>query len=436
MRAVQFLLQHARRAWTWISADIHRESVRYWVTAAVVLVASIWAGPYINASLNLDPLRLAIFQRLTEMVGGHYLQPKFSQLVLIRDDDFWDGPLEHRLPTNRRYLADVLYALDQEGASLIALDFDMRLPHEDMKGTPGDYGELDKDYRAETETLIKAIDKVAEHRKLILSKTLIGTSGSYRLAPDVFQPYGICTKRRSDGTWENPGTKEYPIAPAAARNIFCGYIALPSDVLRLPLMVDLRNGGKIDSFSLAAARAWSPPVANDIAAGEYYGSFIPPATLDKFAKPVSTHAVLAHDSAASDAVNGKLVMVGSGYHRSAYDDVDGGFVDAHRTSVGAISGTELHDNFVEAVLSGRVSAAMSPDILDTMEIVFGILAALIFAFFKRVSVKFAVLGGLFVFLLLMQLIMLTIFYTYFEALVPLVGLAVHSIAARVLETKE
>jgi hypothetical protein len=270
----------------------------------------------------------------------------------------------------------------------------------------------------------------------VLTKTLIGTTGAYRLAPDVFQPYGICTRRRPDGTWENPGTKEFSLTPQAAHNIFCGYIALPFDVLRLPLMVDLAKGDKLDSFALAAVRAWSPIVASDIASGNYYGSFIPPATLDRFAKPVSTHAVLAHDSAASDAVNGKLVIVGGGYHRSAYGDVDGGFVDAHNSSIGPVSGTELHDNYVEAVLSGRYSAAMSPHILDAMEIIFGIIAALIFAFFKRVSVKFAVLGGLFVFLLLMQLVMLAIFYTYFEALVPLVGLAVHSIAARVLETKE
>jgi CHASE2 domain-containing sensor protein len=432
--AVLLLLQRARRAWEWVSADVRRESVRYWLTAVVVLCASVWASPYINASLNLDPLRLGIFQRLTELLGGHYLQPKFSQLVLIGDDDFWDGDLAHRLPTNRAWLATLLDKLDKDGATVIALDFDMRLPHENMAGRPGDYHELDKDYRDETEALIKEIDKVARGHKIVLTKTLIGVPGNYHLAPDVFQPYGICTERKADGSWENPGTKDFFIDQNnTAKNIFCGHIALPYDVLRLPLMVDLTNAGKLDSFALAVARAWSPKVAADIASGDYYGSFMPPETVNEFAPPVSTHDIMADAPKAVAAVAGKIVIVGAGYHRSAFGDVDGGRADSHRTPVGPIVGAELHDNFVEAVLSGRVSSALSPRILDMLEIVFGILAALVFAFFKRVSVKLAVLGGLFVFLLLMQFIMMAVFYTYFEALVPLVGLAVHSIVARVLE---
>ncbi len=434
--AVLLLQQHIRRAWEWVTADVRRERVRYWITAAVVLCVSFWASPYINASLNLEPLRLTIFQRLTEMLGGHYLQPKFSQLVLIRDYDFWDGDLAHRLPTKRDWLATVLSKLDKDGATVIALDFDMRLPHETMPGTPGDYKELDKDYRGETETLIKAIDDIAKRRKIVLTRTLIGKPGSYRLAPDVFQPYGICTKRNPDGTWQNPGTTKFPIDKntAAPRNIFCGHIALPYDVLRLPLMVDLGTDDKLDSFALAAARAWSAPIAADIASGDYYGSFIPPETIKQFAPPVSTREILDDVPKAVAAVAGRIVIVGAGYHRSAVDDVDGGFADSHRTPVGPIVGAELHDNFVEAVLSGRVSSALSPRILDILEILFAILAAAVFGIFKRVSVKLAALGGLFVFLLLMQFVMLAVFYTYFEALVPLVGLAVHSIAARMLES--
>ena len=65
-------------------------------------------------------------------MGVHHARSSqpMSTLVLIGDDEFWLGELSGRRPVKRSYLAIIVRALDSESvnASVIALDFDLRLP--------------------------------------------------------------------------------------------------------------------------------------------------------------------------------------------------------------------------------------------------------------------------------------------------------------------
>ena len=94
----------------------------------------------------------------------------------------------------------------------------------------------------------------------------------------------------------------------------------------------------------------------------------------------------------------------------------------------------MHDNFVEAILSGRVSAAIPEWILLILEVLFGLGAALLLQRFAP-WLQILTFFGLFCLLIIVQWIMLGLFYTYFDALVPLVGLALHAIGERLLERK-
>src|SRR5205085_111992 len=185
-----------RDAWALIGKLLRTRSTGYWLTALGLLVALIVAQPYIDtySTLNLSSERNWLFQRLTQSVTNP-TDSSNVRLVIIRDDEYWDGALHHRVPTDRKYLAGILYALDKAEASVIALDFDLRLPHAGEPARLRDYAQVDPyaPYREETDELVKAIDDVARRRKIILAKALDGPAdGPFTLGGDIYQPYGIC----------------------------------------------------------------------------------------------------------------------------------------------------------------------------------------------------------------------------------------------------
>jgi asparagine N-glycosylation enzyme membrane subunit Stt3 len=100
-----------------------------------------------------------------------------------------------------------------------------------------------------------------------------------------------------------------------------------------------------------------------------------------------------------------------------------------------MSGALVHDNYVEAILKGRTFRAIPDWVLLTLEVLFGIGAAVLFAAYSQLWVKVAAFFGLLALLIVVQWLMLGLFGTIFEAIVPLVGLAVHSIIDRLIEEK-
>src|SRR5580698_4537140 len=160
----------------WIGRRIPRRGLGYWLTAAVILAVTIWATPFIDAHLSLQSERDWLYQRLIQSPTNPN-RPGAARLVLIKDDAFW-GVMQHRLPTNRSYLARIVEALDQDEASVIALDFDLRSPVQPAR--PGDTPRIDASdvYRPETEDLIHAIDKVARNRPIVLAKTIAGADNA------------------------------------------------------------------------------------------------------------------------------------------------------------------------------------------------------------------------------------------------------------------
>src|SRR5579871_1735975 len=113
-------------------ARLPKRRVGYWLSAALVFALTIWATPVIDQRLDLEAERNWVFQHLTHSATNP-TQPGNVRLVIIRDDAFWKAPLNHRTPTNRHYLAGLMRALKTAGASVIALDFDLRSPLPDPK---------------------------------------------------------------------------------------------------------------------------------------------------------------------------------------------------------------------------------------------------------------------------------------------------------------
>src|SRR5579871_566797 len=125
-----------------------RQRLRYWLTSLVILAATLALKPYLNDWSALQGMRNALFRLLVQSPTNP-AQPRAVKLVAIGDDEFWNGPLAHRMPTDRTYLAQLIYAADHAEAGVIALDFDLRLSHPGKAVWPGRYSAIDEPYRKE-----------------------------------------------------------------------------------------------------------------------------------------------------------------------------------------------------------------------------------------------------------------------------------------------
>ncbi len=202
-------VRHA--AWTLL----RRRSPGYWFTAAFILVLSIWVTPYVDDYFRVVDLRYWLFQHLNQSATNPAL-PRLVKLVMIRDDEFFGSELAHRTPTNRAYLAKVVKALDRADASVIAVDIDLRLPDQDIVAQPGDYARIEDAYRAETETLITAIDEVARNRPVVMTRNVVWGETAIAWEPTRWSPTGyVCVRApTADGTIPAPTDFRLPATQA------------------------------------------------------------------------------------------------------------------------------------------------------------------------------------------------------------------------------
>ncbi|HUO92545.1 MAG TPA: CHASE2 domain-containing protein [Rhizomicrobium sp.] len=411
-----------------------RHDVGYWITAAVILAVSTWLGPSIEGIFNFNGVRNWLFQHLAQSVTNPDVA-RSVKLVFINDDEFWFGSLHHRTPTDRVYLSKVVSALDQAGARIIALDFDLRVPDPDANVTPGDYQDIDpyKPYRDETDQLVRVIDNVAKRRKIVLVKTFgYGDDGGYRFEGDAFQAYGICNGLNRDGSWKNPGTKEFPLTPQAQKNIFCGYIALMSDKRLVPPPIKISGEkGKLDSFPFAIVRANDPAHPPSLQNRDYYSTYITDKVADNPNVTLSAGDLIRDPRTASKVVKGAPVIIGAGWHLHSYGR--GLLVDIHDTPIGAINGSLIHENMAEALMSNRIYPALPAPYLGGLEIAAGMLAALVFAGIVALWARILAVIVAILVLFGVQWLTLQLFGTFLDAFVPVFALGLHAIAGVVSE---
>lgn len=419
---------------------------RYWIGAALIVVVSIPATPFVDEALHLSQYRDWLFQKLSQL-GPRPAAPRFVRVVLVFDDEYWRGEPKGIRPIKRHYLARLVDALDKADANIIALDFNLHIPQKDAKATPGNYSVIDKDFRADTDSLMRTIARVAANREIVLPKTLEEEAAGYRLLPDIYQPYGICEEPLADGRWLNPGTKEFPLTAAAKENIRCGYIELPYDMKQIPPVLDVDHGLEVDSFSLAIARFEPQSEATAVGRNTLVATYIPmSAFYDASAMRynsdtvVSAKDLLAGKPKAIALVTRQRVIVGGAWH-TGYDignrpnDPSAELVDMHSTPVGPMNGALIHENFTEAILDHRFNRTLPDWFLYFLEILFGVAAALFFASYSSIWIKLAGFGALALLLLTLQWLMLLMFGVFFEAFLPLLGLAVHSVIERLAEPR-
>jgi hypothetical protein len=396
------------------------------MTAALVLISCYFAGPYIDQYVGLKNVEYWTFQKLAQLSGGP-LEPRTVNLVLIGDNEYWLGKPAGRLPTNRRYIADILTSLANSGASVLALDFDLRSP-DPAKPL------IQSEYREETDDLISEIVRLASNHKIVLAKTIWtnAQSGLYSLDQDIYQAYGICTVLDQTGKWKNPGTSTYQISSAAAENISCGYVALPYDMRLVPGQIDV-DGKHLDSFALAISRSIAPTAARD-AIGMNFGSYMGPGAWTD-AGALSDGAGLAHLlQGRPDAFRKKIVIIGAGWSSLALGRGDP--VDWHVTPAGMLNGPMIHGNLVESILEHRTFRATASWLPEACELAFSVFAALIFSLEHSPVTKLLALIAVSCSFLIVQWLLLLTAGVFFEALIPTFGLWLHSMVERLIGESE
>lgn len=407
-----------------LAARLMSHGARYWVTAALVLAFSLAVAPRVEEFLHLQKFQYGVYQRLSELAPRPLL-PRSLKVVLIQDDEFWLGPPSGRRPLKRKYLADLVRALDEANVRAIALDFDLRTPDPSSARVPPEFEE-------ETLALVRTLGDVAQRRKVILARTIWYDENERRgakLEPDIYNAFGICVQPRGDGSWENPGSPAAPLTPDARANISCGFVALPTDLRLLPGRLELSDGTTIDSFSLAVARARNPELVGDISTSARFGSYIPHEVL--WRTTVSAASIRQRDPPTMARLQSEVVIVGGAWRTLAHGR--GASVDTYETPVGPEFGALIHANFAEAMLDSRVFVNTPGWLMRVLEIAFSVLASALFALFPKVVAKLGILAAVSVFLIAMQWVVLHALGVVFESLVPVFGLWLHSVIERLIE---
>lgn len=415
-----------------LGARLREKPWRYWLVSAVIFLVVLAAKPLIEERLKLDDLKNFLFVTLvrspTNPATAHEVK-----LIAIGDDAYWGPELQHRAPTNRSYLARLIRAADAADASVIALDFDLRAADPDHRIKPGDYGVIDPVYRAETDALMRAVGAVAARRRIVLAKRMEGpVDGPFALKADVYQAYGLCNDLQPDGRWRNPGTPEFPLTPAARRNISCGYIALMDDSRRVPppaRLVGRRE--RLDAFPLAIARARNPASVARFEQRDYVASYVPEALIDNPHVTIDASRLLADPAAAGEELQGYPVIIGAAWHEEGPGQ--GERTDLHDTPIGPVVGALIHVNLAEAVLSNRTYPALSEGAMLVVEVMLGTGAALLFALAGSPLVALALLAAAMPLLFGIQWLSLQLFGTFLDLLIPVIGLGLHAVLDRIVE---
>ena len=388
------------REWT---RRLRKKGWTYWAVTCLVALA----GLYLSHVLDTQGAWISTRYAIHHFLQGRDPQKPYVQatvLVMIGDDEYWNGELARRVPIKRDYLARLLTHLDAANAGVVALDFDLRSPTTD--GSTVEHPQ----YAAETRALLDTAKTVAVNRPVILPITLgVSATGKYTAESDIHSGFD----------WG-----------AVQDNVRFGFIALAFDRRRVPMSLDLEGRGRTDSFALAIVRAYRPQALGGVntEAGLPFGSYLPS---EKFPQYTAGSVLAMSPATLKPFVANRIVIVGGAWSRFPHGRT--GRIDTYVTPVGSLSGALIHANHVEALLSRRTSIPAPGWLVYTAEFLFVIAGAAIFTAQDSLLIRGVVAVGLCLGLMVLSYLLLQNLGMYFDAIVPLVLVAVHSLVDEVRE---
>jgi CHASE2 domain-containing sensor protein len=105
-------------------SQVRRKGLGYWCIAVALILIGMYLGEHIGELDIWVDMRYRLYQSLQQL-APHDIYPKRTAIVLIGDEEYWNGELARRVPIKRDYIAKLLEALDTADPQVIALDFDL-----------------------------------------------------------------------------------------------------------------------------------------------------------------------------------------------------------------------------------------------------------------------------------------------------------------------
>jgi CHASE2 domain-containing sensor protein len=403
------------RVWRWFAA----RGWRHWARVGVFIGIGLYVSHWLNGGKTLIQLRYDLHQIMTVWANPRPPAVQHTAVVLVEDDEYWRGELAGRRPIRRDYLARLLEKIADVHPAVIGLDFDLSAPD------PASV-EIPPGYVGETDTLMKAIDRVQTDRPVVLPRTVwTDSEGRYILDKDIHDRSGLC--------WEKPTPSRAWDEPRIGR-VHCGYIALPFDVRLLPPPLVLANGLRLDSFARAAARAYRPNGRDpDEPMTLNYGSFIPADAFRAGQVRLSSREVM-DDPAKRARLAHRIVLIGGNWSTLAHGR--GPKVDGHASPAGVIPGVFVHANYVEAILDGRAYPRIPEWVAVAVEALIAFMAALVFDLAMRPWRKAATVLGLLVAFLIFSYVVFQNFGRFVDIAIPVILVLGHAVFEQVWHWRE
>lgn len=381
----------------------------HWMLAFLLIVLGMLAGEGLDAKGVWIELRYQCYQSLYTHTPHHKWHAKRTVMVLIKDNDYWEGELGGRVPIRRDFLAKLIQKLAEKNPQLIALDFDLRSP------VPDKNSQDQQVYAEETNKLLGAINYVSQSRIVILPRTI-----SFKHGGDDFVP--------------DPAIYDGQITESTQLGV--GYISLPADRRRIPLAISKGADQEvIPSFAGAIVKRIDEQAYQDAQGGQVdalpFGTYLKP---DQFRTFSSSDILTSNTKDFESDFAGKIVIVGGAWHQDA--DNRGEVIDEFITPIGKIGGAYIHANYVEALLDSRTYSPMGKVGCLIIEGVISIFVALFFGldfgFLAKLAAIFC-LSTIFIGISYFSLQNLGVFFDFF---IPVVFLTIHLAIEQWLKLKE
>lgn len=336
-------------------------------TTLVMLVVVGMAAYFLEDNQRSIPF-LTKIQLSTHQLFSFLLPHKMGvqrvAVIEVDDEAFWNPPVSGIQPTNRVFLANLAKTAADNGASAVAIDFQLKSP----SGIVGD----DPIRASDNAYLLGKLREIAQQGKpVILSIGLKPEGGDWRREVNIY----------ADG--------DLPV------NLFLGHINIPLDHRQIPLVMKGREDGKSGpkpylSFAQAIAYSfeekahWEDKTKEDRrisraqAHDEFvYGSFWPRREFLSI-----SGAKLLTDKDEQKLCTDRIVIIGGTWHQ--YSKNTGPPIDSFDSPVGSIPGAYMHANYVEALLSSNFNPGLPRWVAIGFDV---LLAALAYVGFRSTNRK-------------------------------------------------
>lgn len=383
-----------------------RKTILHWSVALILIAISSVVGGWLDEQAIWITWRYQVYQALQ---ATNTRQPEVTRtaLVLVTDEEYWQGEPAHRSPLKRDYLANLILALEKAEPAVIAIDFDLRSPTQEEGLTDH------KDYRLENLKLFEAVRSVSQNYPVVLPASInLNKNNDYFVERSIYSSFDF-----RDG-W-----------------VAQGYIELPDDLRGVPIPMPTATGKLIDSLASAVVRFENKALhlqiaqlANNTVETLPFGSFIQASSFPVYS---TTHVLTADQRTLREELGHKVILIGAGWSRLAYGR--GGTVDATMTPIGEVGKVFLHANYIEALLDRRTYSAPSDWFVNAIEISFALALAWLFSRKHRALIKFSIFASLMLVLPVLTYILLQNVGFYFDFFIPLVLLGGHAGVEQILE---